>query len=348
MKKYIIGASIVVLVALGIFVARPKVSSQRLLLYTWSNYFSEDLLADFTKQTGIEVEVSVMSSNEELLAKMKAGASSYDLIVPTDYMIQHMKSLGMLATIQKSELPNLQHLDPYYLDLPYDKGLDHCVPFVQGTTGVAYDTTKVKVTGEVGWDILFQAADVRHTSMLDDIREVFAAALLYNGNDMNDKDQALLQKAAESVRKARPHITMFTTEPLPFLLKGEVTVAHTYSTHGVLAAAQNPNIKYVIPKEGGTLWADNFAIPKDSTRSKEAHAFINYFLDPKVAEKAYDFNHMATPNLTARKEILKKDIPKAQLEAIYPPPEVMKRLHFMQDLGESLGLINRLWTEVKS
>ena len=112
MKKLIIGVSVLLLVV-GLYLARPKVNSQRLLLYTWSNYFSEELLAEFTKQTGIDVEVSVMSSNEELLAKMKAGSSSYDLIVPTDYMVEQMYQLGMLGKIQKSQLPNLQHLDHY-------------------------------------------------------------------------------------------------------------------------------------------------------------------------------------------------------------------------------------------
>lgn len=321
-----------------------KAPAKKLLLYTWSNYFSEDHLADFTKQTGIEVEVSYIASNEELLAKMKAGASDYDIIMPSDYMVRQMATLGMLLPLDKTQLPNFTHIDPAFHTLRYDPGLQFSIPFVQGTTGLAINTEKVKVDGEVSWKMLFESPDTRHTSLLDDIREVFAAALMYDGRDLNDKTVPSLQKAAKTIGETKKRVALFSSEPLPLLMSGEVTIAHTYSTHGVLAGLQNEKIKYFIPKEGATIWTDNFAIPKTSKRSALAHQFINYFLTPEVAVKVTGFNRLATPNLTVRNRL-----PASELKPeIYPPPDVRKRLFFMDDLGESITLINRLWTEVKS
>lgn len=345
MKKTIVGVLVVVAVAASVLYFRSGVpKTQALLLYTWSNYFSDELLQGFTAKTGIPVQVSYITSNEELLAKMKAGASDYDLIMPSDYMVRQMANLGMLSPIDKSQIKNVSHLDPYFQNLAYDPGLKVSIPFVQGTTGIAVNTEFIKVSEPVGWDLLFNSPSPNRTSMLEDIREVFAAGLLYNGKNINERAPEAINAAAQTISNSKDKIALFSSEPLPKLLQGEVHIAHTYSTHGVLANIENPKIKYFIPKEGASIWTDNFAVPTTSARKVEAHQFIDYFLNPDIAVQLIAFNKLASPNLTARKRL-----PASELRPeVYPAADVLTRLHFLEDLGPSLTLVNRLWTELRS
>jgi len=346
MKKIILGAALALLIAFVVFQksqsARPV---RKIFLCTWSNYFSDEIIQEFTDKTGIQVEISYLSSNEELLAKMRAGNSGLDVVLPSDYMVYQMGRLGMLAPLDHTQLGQIKHLDPYFEKLSYDPGLKYSVPFVQGTTGIAVNTAKVDLQGkEVSWALLFESPDPRHTSLLDDIREVFAASSMYQGRNLNVKSPEALQQAAAVIQQSKSKVGLFTSEPLPLLLSGEITIAHTYSTHGVLASQQDPNIKFFIPKEGATIWTDNFVVPAGSVRKSDAHIFINYFLDPENAAKTAAYNKLATPNLTARKKLPSGSM----IPEVYPSEIVLKRLHFLDDLGSSLTLMTRLWTEVKS
>jgi len=329
-----------------VFYLSPKGSSESLKFCTWSNYYPESILEDFTKKTGIRVELSYVSSNEELFAKLKAGATGYDLIQPSDYMVRQMTKLSMLKPLEHSQLPNLSHLDEYYLNLSYDRGLKYSVPFNWGTTGIAINTEKVTVPGEgVSWKMLFESPDPKHTSLLDDMREVFAAVMLWKGNSINSTSLPVLEAARNDIARIKDNILMFSSEPKPLLLKGEITIAHIYSCDGIQAQIDNPKIRYFIPKEGGVVWTDNFAIPVSSRKEKEAHAFINYFLEPENALKIATQNHLAIPNRTARARL-----PAEQLNNpnFYPSAEVLVRMKFLEDLGDTLLTINRMWTELKT
>lgn len=313
---------------------------------TWSNYFPETYLKEFTRKTGIKVELSYISSNEELFAKLRAGATGFDIIQPSDYMVGQMVRLGMLAPLHPEQLPNLSHIDDYYRTLPYDPGLKYTVPFTRGSTGIAVNTEHVEIpAGGVGWDILFHSPDPKRTSLLDDMREVFSGVLMQSGEPVNTTDEAVLLTAKAKIAEIKNRIALFSSEPLPLLQRGDVTVAHVFSTHGVLAARSNPKIRYFIPKEGGVVWTDNFAIPKSAERVKEAHLFIDYFLQPDNNLALVKENHLATPNKTARLRLdpLERDDP-----TLYPPPETLQRMHFLHDLGPGMGVISRMWTDLKS
>ncbi len=347
--KRIVGlGTLLVVVVVAIFVLKPKREGKEpLRICTWSNYYPEEVLNAFEEETGIAIELSFISSNEELLAKLKAGATGFDIIHPSDYMVRQMDRLGMLQRVDHTQLPNLVHIDDYYKNLPYDPGLKVSIPFTWGTTGIAVNTAKVKVPeGGASWNLLFRSPDFKHTSLLDDMREAFAAALfLRPGANINTTDITTLSQARDDLGKLRSQILMFSSEPRPLLVKGELTVAHAYSTDGIQAGVSNPAIKYFIPKEGAVLWTDNFAIPKQSERVVDAHRFMNYFLSPDTAVTISTQNHLATPNKTARKQL-----PPEQLNnpGLYPPPEVLKRLQLMDDLGGSLSEVNRLWNDLKS
>jgi spermidine/putrescine transport system substrate-binding protein len=346
-KRIAIIAGALVFVIVMLFSFKPQNAENAPLRFcTWSNYYPEELLKEFTKQTGIRLEISYISSNEELFAKFKAGATGFDIIQPSDYMVRQMAKLDMLLTIDHRLLPNLNHLDDFYKHLPYDPELKFSVPFTFGTTGLAINTEHITIPAEgVTWKMLFESPDLRHTSLLDDMREVFGAAFLYRGRSLNSSDKPALEAAKADIAAIKKKILMFSSEPRALLVSGELNIAQAFSFDGVLAGRDNPKIKFFIPKEGGTLWTDNFAIPKASKKVNEAHTLINFFLEPQNAVKISLENHLATPNKSVRDMLPpeQKNDPN-----LYPPPEVMKRLHLLDDAGESLLPMNRMWTDLKS
>lgn len=331
----------------GIVFLRSKVAETNTLrVCTWSNYFPEKSLQEFTAKTGVRVELTYISSNEELFAKLKAGATGFDIIQPSDYITRRLIALSMLAPLETRLLPNLHHIDPYYFDLSYDPGLKYSVPFTFGTTGIAVNTAKVKIPEpELSWSFLFNSSDPQHTSLLDDMREVFAAVLFLKGLPPNTRDLASLEDSKAMIFQAKNRVLMFTSEPKALLLKGELSIAHMFSVDAVQAEREDPNIKFFIPKEGGIIWTDNFAIPATSTRIEEAHQFINFFLEPEENLKIVEENWLATPNRTA-KTMLPEKIQKNQ--QLYPSAAVLKNLFFLEELGATLPKLSRMWTELKS
>jgi len=331
----------------GIVFLRGKVShTNTLRVCTWSNYFPEQSLREFTEKTGIKVELTYISSNEELFAKLKAGATGFDIIQPSDYISRRLIALSMLAPLDPRLLSNLHHIDKYYFNLPYDEGLKYTVPFTFGTTGIAVNTSKVQVPKEgVSWSFLLNSPDSNHTSLLDDMREVFAAVLFMKGISPNIRDISSLQEAKSDISKIKDKVLMFTSEPKPLLLKQELTVAHIFSVDAIQAEIENPDIHFFIPKEGGIIWTDNFAIPATSSRLEQAHQFINFFLDPQNNLKVVESNHLATPNIATRQLLSEKTRKDSRL---YPSPETLEKLKFLEDMGEVLPRLSRMWTELKS
>lgn len=329
-----------------VFVRNHETPTKVLRVVTWSGYFSEPILAGFTKKTGLKVELSYISSNEELFSKLKAGAAGYDIIMPSDYMVEQMARLSMLEPLNKEWLPHFSQLEDYYLNLPYDPGLKFTVPFVRGNTGILVNTELVKLPpGEVGWDLLFHSPDPKHTSLLDDMREVNSAMLFKKGKSPNTEDKVLLKEIAGDILAAKNQVALFSSEPLPLVLRGDITIAHAFSTHAIQAAQANPKMKYFLPKEGNTVWTDNFAILHGNPKSKEAHVFIDYFLDPENALAVVLDNHLNTPNRGARAKLPLSD---QKNETLYPTPAELSRMQFLRALSDGLMIMNQLWTEIKS
>lgn len=346
-KRIVITTSVFIAIAIVIFLFKPhSVEQSPLQFCTWSNYYPDEVLKEFTRETGIRVSISYISSNEELFAKFKAGSTGFDLIQPSDYMVRQMHRQNMLLPLEHKLLPNIKHLDPFYTELAYDPGLKVSIPFAFGTTGIAINTEKISIppTG-VSWSMLFDSPDFRHTSLLDDLREAFGSALLYRGHSINSHDEKLLNEAKMDLGRIKKKILMFSSEPRQLLASGQIYIAHAFSFDGVLAGIENPKIKFFIPKEGGTLWTDNFSIPKGSKKVNEAHALINFLLEPKNVVKISLANNLATPNKTAY-ELLPSRIKNDP--TLYPPPALMRRLEMLDDGSTSLIPMNRMWTELKS
>ncbi|MEO5969106.1 MAG: spermidine/putrescine ABC transporter substrate-binding protein [Bdellovibrionia bacterium] len=315
-------------------------------LAIWSNYLSPDLFASFEKKTGIKIQISNYSSNEELLAKLQAGASGYDVAVPSDYMIFVMRKLALLQELDFSQLPNSKALDSKFLKKPYDPENTYSVPYNWGTTGIAIN--RALYSGSVkGWKDLFEKPDLAgKLSLLDDAREVLGAALKAQGYSLNSKNPEELTKAKELLLKTRSRIKAFTSEPKMPLINGEIAVAHVYMSDALQARrTTGGKIDYLVPEEGSTLWIDNLVIPKGARNIKEAHEFINFLIDAK-ANVSTVTNILVAPANKLAFALLPKELQNDTM--LFPSPASLAKCEMIEDLGESLALWDRIWTEVKA
>ena len=347
------------LTVMGTAVAEPTVR-----VYNWSDYVGETTLDDFQKATGITPVYDVFDSNETLEGKLLAGHTGYDVVVPSSNFLAKQIKAGAFQKLDKSQLPNWQNLDPALLKQleKSDPGNQYGVPYLWGTNGIGYNVDKVKAalgTDKLdSWAILFEPENLKKlskcgVSFMDSPDEVYPAVLQYLGLDPNSTNPDDYKKAEAQLLKVRPYITYFhSSKYISDLANGNICVAFGYSGDVFQArsraeeAKKGVNIGYAIPKEGANLWFDLLAIPKDAKNVKEAHAFINYLLQPEVIAKVSDYVGYANPNPKAG-ELMNAEL--RQDETVYPPQAVMDKLYVMKELPpQLLRLETRSWTRVKS
>ncbi len=323
--------------------------ASELHLYNWTEYIDPEVLTDFEAEFGVKVIEDTFSSNEELLAKLQAGAAGYDVIVPSDYMVEIMISEGLLAELDKNNLPNLANLDATFSNPPYDPGLVHCVPYQWGTTGIGYNSDEFEEAPD-SWAFLFDpavSADFAgKMTMLNDSREAIGAALKYLGYSLNTTDEAQLNEARDLLIQQKQNLFAYDSDQYEDLIASdETTLAHGWSGDFFAAAVDDERIWYAIPKEGAVVWADNLCIPKSAPSQYTAEVFLNYILRPEVAAKITNYTWYASP-VAAANEFIDSDI--LDEPAIYPPPEVFARLEWIMDVGDATPVYERIWTEVKA
>lgn len=353
MKSFkLLGAvvGVVAVAGVGLFALKNKSSGQRTLhLYTWTDYIDKQVLAEFERKHNVRVIEETFPSNEVMISKLKAGGAGFDVIVPSDYMIATMKQDNLLLKLPREKIPNLTHLSERFKNVGYDEGGEYVVPYMWGTTGIAYNAKKIENPPK-SWKEFFevaraQSADKR-ISLLDDPREVIGAALKANGLSLNSIQPEDLTKAKTTVLTLKPFVSRFDTMSYKDLLaSGDLWMAQAYSGDIVKMQNQNPELRYVIPADGATLWVDNLAIPTTAPNPDLAAEFINFVMTPEINQRIALSIHYGTTNEKAR-EIL----PAAELNntAIYPPKEVEARLELFKDLGNAVEAIDNAWAEIRA
>ncbi len=354
MKKTLAMAIILVLVVVTAGCgSTPSASTQELAkelhVYNWSEYIDPEIYSDFEQEFGVKVIEDTFASNEDLLAKLQAGATGYDLIVPSDYMVAIMRELDLLSPLNYDNIPNFSNISDKFKDPPYDPGNTYSVPYQWGTTGIGYDTNVFDEAPD-SWAYLFdpQMAGpyAGKISMLNDTREAIGAALKYLGYSLNTTDENQLEEAKQLLIQQKQMVATYDSEGFEDLLAaGETVLAHGWSGDFFMAAEEADQIWYVIPKEGGVIWTDNLAIPKTASSQYTAEVFINYLLRPEVGAKITNYTWYGSPN-KASEEFIDSEI--LDEPAIYPPPEVMDKLEFIRDVGEATTIYDRIWTEIKT
>lgn len=321
-----------------------KSAHPTLYYFTWSDYVGPQLIEEFERQSGAKVVVDTFGSNEELLAKLQSGATGYDVAVPSDFMVAIMIKLGLLAELDSGQIPNADSLVTQLESLPFDPDHRYSVPYLWGTVGIGYDSAQISDPPD-SWDVLWDPRYKGRISMLNDQREVFGMALRSIGASVNSRDPSTIERAKRKLLDQKPLVKAYTSENYDQLLAaGEVTFAHGWGGSVARAMSLRPSIRYVVPKEGGTIWSDCLVVLQSSRNKELAMRFINYLLDRHVAAQTTNRLRFASSNREAKPLV----DPELQVNpAVYPPDSVFDRLEWMQDVGSAIRLYDRGWTELK-
>jgi putrescine transport system substrate-binding protein len=339
-------------------------SGKVLNLYIWSDYLAPNTLSDFEKQTGIKVNVAYYDSNETLETKLLAGASGYDIVVPTSSFFERQIRAGVYLTLDKSKLPNLTNMDPQLMALVarHDPDNAHGVIYMWGTNGIGYNEKMVKELMPDApldsWRLIFDptvASKVARCgiSVLDTPADMVRLALTYLGRDPNSDKPEDIAAVEGMLLKIRPYVrNINSSEYIEALANGDLCIAVGYNGDVLQArdrahdANKGIDIKYTVPKEGSILWFDMLAIPKDAPHPDSAYAFMNHMMDPKAVAEVSNFKRFANANLAARpyvQDAVKND------PTIYPPPDVREKLKIqLADSAEETRVITRLWQKFKT
>ena len=318
----------------------PAPLEKELRIYNWSDYIAEDTIPNFQKEFGVEVIYDTYESNEELLAKLQAGASGYDLVVPSSYVVPAMQALGLLEKLDKTLLPLLGNIAPILTNLPFDPDREYTVPWQWGITGIAYRKDKVDAPVD-SWGIFHNQKYAGKMTQEDDMRDVIGAWLRYRGKSSNSTDPADLEQVKKDALLAKKYLRSYVSAPVKGqLISGDVWIAQLWNGDTAQARAEQPAIEFTIPKEGGILLVDGLVIPKGAPHKRAAHAFMNYILRPEVGAAISDFTGYGSPNSKAL-PLMKNPVP-------FPSEDERKLLEFQEDLGEHTELWDRIWTEIKA
>ncbi len=333
---------------LSIVLAALTVSSvgeqKRLHVFTWANYVGDEIRAGFENEFGVRVIVDVFASNEDLLAKLMSGASGYDVIMPSDYMVAIMIKEKLLAALDLSTIPNYQNISARFLGRDFDPENRYSIPYTWGTAGIGYDSSVVNPPPD-SLSILWDKRYSGKFSMLDDQRETIGVALKLLGHSVNSTDLNALKAAKAKLIEQKPLVKQYKNEADEILGSGDVVMAHCWSGDAFRAAARRPNIKYVIPKEGATQFIDTVCIPASAPHKAIAAQFINYLLRPEINAKVTEFTKYGTC-VPAARNYLPETV--RNNPGIYPSEDVLNKLESIRDLGEFTRNYDRAWTELKA
>ncbi|SMB90508.1 spermidine/putrescine transport system substrate-binding protein [Desulfonispora thiosulfatigenes DSM 11270] len=314
-------------------------------VYNWGDYIDKSVLKDFEKEHDIRVIYEEYATNEDMYVKLKAGGGDYDVIFPSDYMIKRLIDEDMLHKIDLNKVPNYKNIEDRFKNLGYDPNNEYSVPYMWGTVGIMYNKTMVNEPVD-SWRILWDDKYKKQILMQYSQRDAIGITLKMLGYSLNTKNTAELEEAKDMLIKQKPLVLAYVVDEVKDKMIGnEAALAVIWSGEAPNMIEQNPDLEYVIPKEGTNLWFDAMAIPKSSQHKEEAELFINYLCEAEAAFKNSDYIGYATPNSEARK-MLPKEITSNKL--FYPEPDDLDNSEVFVDLADSLAEYDRIWTEVQA
>ncbi|CAN5518114.1 spermidine/putrescine ABC transporter substrate-binding protein PotD [soil metagenome] len=333
--------------------ATGQEASRQLNILNWADYLHPDAIPEFEKRYSCKVIYDTFASNEALLAKLQAGGSLYDIIVPSSYMVKQLHKLEILSTLDHSRLPGLGHMMPRFTNSAFDPGLQHCVPYTWGTTGIGFSLAKLTELGIVKnasalslpWEVFWDKRLAQRMTLLDDGREVIGMALKMAGNSYNTVEKPPIAAATANLITQKPLTMCYTSDQVIVeLASGDSYLSQVFSGDAYQARRDNPDLRYVIPSNGASIWTDNFCIPKTAPHVDLAYKWINYMLEPAVAAACANFTNYAIANETAWKLVdkhLRED------PNLYPPQAVMERCEELGEIGSAIFIYDNMWTELK-
>lgn len=309
-------------------------------VYNWGDYIGEGVIEQFEKEFGCKVNYEMFDQNEDMYTKISKSKGSYDVVIPSDYMIEKMISEDMLAPLNKDNIPNLKNMSKLVMDLDFDKGNVYSVPYMWGTVGIVYNKTMVKAP-LTSWEDLWDKQYAKQIFMINSVRDSMAVALKCLGLDPNTRKMEDVEKAKEKLIAQKDLVLAYTGDEVKDkMISGEAAMAVMYSGDAVTVMDQSEDLAYVVPKEGTNLWFDNMCILKDSKNKELAEKFINFMCSDEICEKNREYINYCTPNQNIWDKLPKEDL------TVYPSDEVIKKSFIYLDLGDMAKTYDEIWTKI--
>ncbi|NPU90048.1 MAG: extracellular solute-binding protein [Fervidobacterium sp.] len=339
MKKFLLFAFVIVVFSVFFLLSSCNKSSV-LRIYNWADYIPEEVIQQFEKEYNCKVIYDTFASNEETFAKIKSGGTGYDIVFPSGDHVKMMINEGLLEKLDLSKIPNFKNIDPIVLSkTTYDPNHEYSVPYMMGTTGLIVNKKYLK-DYEKSWSI-YERADLKgKMTLLDDMREVFGAALKYPGYSVNTTNPDEIEQAKQVILKWKENIVKFdATTYAQGVVNGEFWVVHGYpeNVFQLIPEEDLENFEFFVPKEGGTLWIDNMVILKDAKNKDLAYKFINFILRPEIAAQISDYLMIPSPITDAQKY--------KKVEPLYTLDE-LSNCEIIDYIGEHIDLYNKAWEEI--
>ncbi len=343
MKKLV--AAVLVLVALSI--GAGALAEGTITVFNWYDYIDESVISMFEQETGISVKYANFTTNEEMYAKLSSGAGDYDVIFPSDYIIERMIKEDMLEKLDPAQVPNAAGVVEWLKTPDYDPEGAYSVPYMWGTVGLLYNTTMLE--GEIdSWAPIFDAANQKSVFMLDSIRDSLGIALKYLGYSMNTKEPEALEAAKQLLLKQKADNIVkgyLVDEVKDKMVAGEAPMAVVWSGDALYAMDQSEDLAYVVPNEGSNVWVDGMCIPKNSKNKELAQQFINFMCRPDIARMNMEYIYYSTPIQAVIDEMDEEEKSNATLN---PPEAVVARCEFFHDISADMALYDQIWMEIRS
>ncbi len=342
---------ILVVVAGGFFYSSKNKSStgEQVVVYNWGEYIDPVVIDMFEEETGITVVYEEFETNESMYPKVQAGAVAYDVVCPSDYMIQRMIENDLLSEINFDNIPNLKYIGEQYMEQSrsFDPENKYSVPYCWGTVGILYNKTMVDEPID-SWSVLWDEKYADQILMQNSVRDAFGITLKYCGYSLNSKDLDELEEAKALLLEQKPLVQAYVVDQVrDKMISGEAALGVIYSGEAIYTQSENPDLEYVIPKEGSNVWIDSWVIPKNAKNQENAEAFINFLCRPDIAKLNFDYITYSTPNTGAR-DLIEDDAIKNSKIA-FPDASELERCETYQYLGTKFDEIyNELWREIKS
>lgn len=308
-------------------------AEQELNVYNWSEYIPHELVQQFSQETGIKVNYATYESNEAMYAKIALlKGEGYDLVFPSTYFVAKMAKNQLLQPLDKSQLTQLENLDPALLDKPYDPGNRYSLPFMWGSAAIAVNSKVVAADAIDSWADLWQPRWQGQLQLSDDVRELFQIALTTLGHDGNSSDLQQIEQAYGQLQKLMPNVRAFNSDAQhAAFLNGDINVGVIWNAEAYKAQQELPELRYIYPREGAIFWIDCMAIPVGAKNVSAAHKFIDFLLRPDIAKRMVEESGYATPNRKGR-ELLDEAL--RNNPVIFPPAEILANGQFQLDISE--------------
>ena len=350
-RRVIPAAMILVIVAGGFFYSAQNrsIATEQVIVYNWGEYIDPEVLDMFEEETGITVVYEEFETNESMYPKVQAGAVSYDVVCPSDYMIQRMIENNLLSEINFDNIPNMKNIGEQYMKQSqgFDPENKYSVPYCWGTVGILYNKTMVEEPVD-SWSILWNEKYADQILMQNSVRDALGIALKYCGYSLNSTDLDELQEAKELLMKQKPLVQAYVVDQVrDKMISNEAAIGVIYSGEAIYTQSENPDLEYVIPKEGSNMWIDSWVIPKNAQNKENAEAFINFLCRPDIAKMNFDYITYSTPNIPARNLIEDDAIRNSTIA--FPDASELDRCETYNYLGTKFdNIYNELWREIKS